>query len=102
MSATASSRTRLIISVVPDHQANAALEALIAAGFGVTRIASTGGFLHEGNTTLVAGVDEGQVEPALAALRAACGAGKPAESREGGKHSRATVFVIDVAQFEKL
>ena len=40
-----------------------------AQGFRVTRLASTGGFLRKGNTTLLAGVEETAVERALAIAR---------------------------------
>ncbi len=89
--------TQLIVAVVPGDLAGHALEALLGAGCRVTRIASTGGFLHAGSTTLLAGVEESRVEPALAALREACRAAAKPEER-----GKSIVFVLNVGQSDRL
>ena len=38
-------------------------------GFRATRLASTGGFRREGNTTIMMGVEDDDIEPVLAILR---------------------------------
>ena len=38
--------------------------ALVAQGFRVTRLASTGGFLRRGNTTLLVGLEETEIDRA--------------------------------------
>lgn len=53
---------RLVFAVVQDKDANRILETLVNKGFRATRLASSGSFLREGNTTLFVGVDEGQVD----------------------------------------
>ncbi len=55
---------KLIIFVTEDAYADAGIDALVAAGFRVTRLATTGGFLRRGNTTLLVGVEDSQVERA--------------------------------------
>jgi uncharacterized protein YaaQ len=90
--------TQLILAVVPDDLANAAGEALVAAGCGVTRISSTGGLLHAGSTTLLAGGADDQLEPVLEALRGAC----RQPSAPSDDHHRATVYVLGVARSERL
>lgn len=52
---------KLIIFVTDDAHAEAAVDALVTQGFRVTRLASTGGFLRRGNTTLLVGVEDAQV-----------------------------------------
>jgi uncharacterized protein YaaQ len=89
--------TKLIMAVVPDDLAGAALDAFLQAGCRVTRIASTGGFLHTGSTTLLAGVEAARLGPALAAVRSACQAAAKGEER-----GKITVFVLDVTQSERL
>ena len=61
---------KLIIFVTEDATADAAVDALVEQKFRVTRLATTGGFLRRGNTTLLVGVDDPQVEPAKALVKA--------------------------------
>ena len=63
---------RLVLAVVDDSDARPLVEALNRRGLRVTRMASTGGFLLEGNTTLLVGVEDDQVETVLQAIRATC------------------------------
>ncbi|HUP27529.1 MAG TPA: cyclic-di-AMP receptor [Chloroflexia bacterium] len=60
---------KLILAVVSNQSAEGITDALLAAGFRATRLASTGGFRREGNTTVMVGVDDDDVEPVLAILR---------------------------------
>ena len=93
------------------------MNALNDAGIGSTRVASTGGFLLQGNVILPIGVEDSQVPGALEISRANChersryltavpplaGPGEffmanPVEVQVGG----ATVFVVPVDSFEKI
>lgn len=62
---------KLVIAVVPDRSAGGAIRKLTQAQFSCTRLASTGGFLHQGNTTLVIGVPQARVKQVLDLLRSA-------------------------------
>lgn len=53
---------KLAVFVVDNAKADASVDALVAQGFRVTRLASTGGFLRRGNTTLLVGVEEYEVD----------------------------------------
>jgi uncharacterized protein YaaQ len=55
---------KLIVFVTEDGHADASVDALVEQGFRVTRLATTGGFLRRGNTTLLVGVEDSQVEQA--------------------------------------
>ncbi|PLS79804.1 MAG: hypothetical protein CYG59_11140 [Chloroflexi bacterium] len=55
---------KLAVFVVEHSKADASVDALVAQGFRVTRLASTGGFLRRGNTTLLVGIDEHEIERA--------------------------------------
>ena len=55
---------KLLIFVTDDAHADAAVDALVEQGFRVTRLASTGGFLRRGNTTLLVGVEDTQIDRA--------------------------------------
>ena len=90
------SETRLIIAILRDADGEDVLQALINANFRVTRIASTGGFLRRGNSTLLIGVEKERVETAVQLVRE-----HSAPAIDPGL-KRATVFVLKVDQFEQL
>ena len=87
---------KLLIAILNDVDAEEVLRALVEQGFRATRIASTGGFLRRGSTTLLIGLESDRVNSAMELIREAC--------REPGQtgQRRATVFVVDVARFEQL
>jgi uncharacterized protein YaaQ len=86
----------MMIVVLADEDADAALRALIEAEFRVTRLASTGGFFRRGNTTLMIGTDDERVDRALDVIRRTTQAPGLEEQR------RATVFVLNVANFRQI
>lgn len=107
---------KLVIAVIQDKDAHKLLEALMQAGYRSTKLASTGGFLREGNTTLLVGATDDKVDDVVTIIRRTCKAreqlvtplspmGGPADSYipypvevlVGG----ATVFVLNVERFEK-
>lgn len=87
---------KLIIAIIKDEDNDAVSRALTEKAFRVTLIASTGGFLRSGRSTLLIGVDDEQVESALEVIRTNCR--KPEERKE----KRATIFVLNVDQFTQL
>ena len=105
---------KLVLAVVDDSDSRPLVQALTRARIGVTRLASTGGFLLEGNTTLLVGVDEARLEEVLGIIRTTCrrrtrllpqpvgempsGAGLPIEVEVGG----AIVWVLTVERVERI
>ncbi len=87
---------KLIIAIIPDEENDRISNQLTANEFRVTCIASTGGFLRSGRSTLLIGTDESRVEQALEILRAECGQGKP------DREKRAVVMVVNVNDFKHL
>lgn len=87
---------KLIVAILNDHDTEAVLQVLMEKGFRATRIASTGGFLRRGNTTLLIGTEAERVAEAIDLIREACRAPEDPSQR------RATIFVLDVARFEQL
>ncbi|ANE44033.1 cyclic-di-AMP receptor [Deinococcus oregonensis] len=49
---------KLVLAVIQDADASALVRVLSENAFEVTKLASTGGFLREGNTTLMIGVTD--------------------------------------------
>jgi uncharacterized protein YaaQ len=62
---------KLLVFVTEDSVADATVDALVEHGFRVTRLATTGGFLRKGNTTLLVGVEDTAVERAIGIVRRA-------------------------------
>ena len=86
---------KLIITIIRDADDGTVINQLVAHGYRVTRVASTGGFLRRGNVTLLIGAEAGQVNEVLELLKQVC---SPAEA---GQH-RATVFVVDAQHYEQV
>ena len=108
---------KLIIAIVQDEDSQKFVGEMMKNHFSVTKLATTGGFLRIGNTTMMIGVDEERVEEALSIIERVCKSRKqvvtspspmagttgvyipyPVEVTVGG----ATVFVLDVEQFLKM
>ena len=91
-----SSEQRLIIAILREAESEEVLKALLDDDFRVTRIASTGGFMRRGNSTLLVGVEKERVEAAVQIIR-----DHSAPAIDPGL-KRATVFVLKVDQFEQI
>ncbi len=108
---------KLIIAIVQDEDASRLVSNLMNEGYSVTKLATTGGFLRSGNTTLLLGVDDSKFDGAMAVIEKVCKSRKqvatspspmagttglyapyPIEVMVGG----ATVFVLKVEQFTKI
>jgi uncharacterized protein YaaQ len=60
---------KLLIFVTESDLADPTVDSLVEQGFRVTRLASTGGFLRKGNTTLLVGIEESQIDRATDIVR---------------------------------
>ena len=108
---------KLIIAIVHDEDGYKVTDELNKNGFLVTRLATTGGFLRVGNTTLLIGTEPEKVDDVIRIIEKKCKARKqvatspiaangvtgvfmpyPVEVVVGG----ATIFVVDVDRFEKV
>ena len=83
---------KLIIAIVKDNDHEPVSRALTTSEFRATLIASTGGFLRRGSTTLLIGVEDERVEPALKVIRENC---TPDETGVKG----ATIFVVKIDDY---
>ena len=106
---------KLVIAIVQDEDAIDVLDSLTDKNFRVTKLATTGGFLKAGNTTLMVGVEEEKLDQALDVIKEVCKKRKetviaptPLSSNEGGYIQQcpmqitvggATIFVVDVDKF---
>lgn len=106
---------KLLISVINSDDTYALTDALVDQDYTATIISTVGGFLREGNTTLLIGVQDNQVVDVLEIIRANCRTRRkfvspvsaalnegsylamPIEVEVGG----AVVFVVSVERFVK-
>ena len=86
---------KLIIAIMRDSDTDTVSTALTSEGFGITSIASTGGFLRRGQTTAMIGVEDDQVEEALKIIRETCTPPTPEDVRH------TILFVMDVSHFDQ-
>lgn len=107
---------KLIIAIVNNDDAAKVAAALTNEGHFITKLSTTGGFLLSGNTTLLIGAQDNEVErikeivkqcshtrekevPTVSSLGRGLGA---ADVNVTAKVKGATVFVLNVESFEKL
>lgn len=108
---------KLVIAVVQDDDVDDLVEKLVKEKLRSTKLASTGGFLREGNTTLLIGVEKDRVDSVITIIKDICKSRKqtfttpipptgsagvfipyPIDVMVGG----ATIFVVDIDRFEKV
>lgn len=108
---------KLVMAIIHDEDAFQITDILNEQGYSVTKLATTGGFLRAGNTTLICGVDDDRVEEMVSIIEKQCRSRKqitpvsgahvssadsyvpyPVEVTVGG----ATIFVLNVEEFRKV
>lgn len=106
---------KLLFAFVQNEDVKVLTRALIKNGITVTRISSSGGFLSSGNSTLMIGVDESQLQETIDIIekyshkRGTAMAAQTVSSIQGIAAplpinvtiGGATVFVVDVENFHK-
>ncbi|RIV24362.1 hypothetical protein D2Q93_06955 [Alicyclobacillaceae bacterium I2511] len=107
---------KMVVAIVQDKDSPRLARNLVKAEIRATKLASTGGFLHAGNTTFLIGTQEARIQEVLDIIQTSCRSREqvvtpmspmgsqlesyvpyPVSVQVGG----ATVFVLDVAQFEQ-
>jgi len=108
---------KLLMAIMQDEDAYKVTDELAEAGFWVTKMASTGGFLRSGQTTLISGVEDSRVDELIAIIEKKCSPRKqltpanisqisagesfspyPVEVTVGG----ATIFLLNIEEFKKV
>lgn len=111
-----SNALKLAVCIVHNRDKNRITDELVKAGFKFTVIGSTGGFLREGNTTFLIGVDEADIPTLKAVIRENCQSREqllnvtPFDSNPTGAFMPSTVkvpvggavvFLLNVDEFER-
>ena len=60
---------KLFFGIVQEADADVLADSLVSSGFRFTRVATAGGFLREGNTTFIIGVNEDRIGDLLGVVR---------------------------------
>ena len=87
---------KMIITILSDEDSEPVSQALIKNGYRVTRIASTGGFLRRGSSTLMIGLEKEKVEPAIEVIR------NNVTPSIDPNIKRATLFVLNVEDYTQI
>ena len=105
---------KLITAIVSKKDSEEVCHALAEGGFYFTKMATSGGFLSSGNTTLLIGTEADKVDDAVKIIRANCSKRVEAVTNTMQLASRsitnlsevvvggATVYVTEVEKFEKM
>lgn len=109
---------KMITAIVQNDDVNKLISTLRENGFSCTKLASTGGFLSSGNTTILSGVDDDKVDAEIEIIRKICKTKKkitaampPSSCCTVGGYlphtievtvGGAVVFVTPVDRFEKI
>lgn len=108
---------KLILAIVHQRDRQKACDELLQAGHQFTVVASTGGFLRDGNATLLLGAEDDRVDEILGILGACCSTREqfvnqppPDAMAAGGmllnpvkvKVGGAIMFVLDVERVERV
>ena len=104
---------KLVLAIVNKDDGDEVITALSDSGYSVTKLASTGGFLRSGNSTILVGTEDENVENVCGIIKEKSHArteliahtsffpnmlsSMPVEVPVGG----ATIFVLDVDRWEK-
>ncbi len=106
---------KLVMAIMSKNDSSVVMDALTEENFQVTKMASTGGFLKSGNTTLLIGVEDNKTNKVIDIISRYSSkrtqlaidtspmylgslSNTPAEVTTGG----AIIFVLDVDRFEKV
>lgn len=106
---------KMITAIINKEETRGVCAALVRAGFSVTRMSTTGGFLMAGNTTFISGVEDEKVDevigiiakhsrrrtqvvPSTSTMDVGMYSSFPVEVTVGGS----TIFVLNVDRFEKV
>ena len=91
-----SNEMKLMIIILHDTDSEPLLKDLLDDGFQITRIASTGGFMRRGSSTLLLGVEANRVERARQVVHEHCSPSVDPIMK------KVTIFVLKMDRFEKL
>jgi uncharacterized protein YaaQ len=99
---------KLIIAIVQDQDASGLIKTLVKNNIRATKLSTSGSFLKAGNTTFLIGVKDRDVDDVLEIIKVSSHRSQQlAQAADLGEGQvkvdvgGATIFVLDVEQFER-
>jgi len=106
---------KMVLAIIDKDDSSGVISNLSKEGFSITKLSTTGGFLRAGNVTILVGVEDEKTQDVIAIIKehsksrsqqiptiigneASYLSPMPVEVLVGG----ATIFVLNVEQFEKV
>ncbi len=88
---------KLMVCICQNKYVNEVVQELGNKGYRTTKLASYGGFLKKGNTTLLVGINNEQKEDVISSIEEACNNedAKKSSIKKDPKQNRVTLFVVD-------
>ncbi|MBU5437059.1 cyclic-di-AMP receptor [Tissierella sp. MSJ-40] len=93
---------KLIIAIVQDEQTPKVVKSLMSNKYRTTKLSSTGGFLKSGNTTLLIGVENEEVNDVIDLIKEECTSKKIKNGNKEVTVGGANIFVMDIDQYKKI
>ncbi len=93
---------KLIIAIIQDDYVNKVIRILMDNKIRTTRLSSTGGFLKSGNTTLLIGTEEKEIDRIVDLISSQTKSKKVKDGKEEVLVGGANLFVIDIHDYIKL
>jgi uncharacterized protein YaaQ len=93
---------KLIIAIVNDEFSNKVIRVLMKNKVRITKLSSTGGFLKAGNTTLLIGAEDENIEKVVGMIKNECKSTKVKEGDQELTVSGANLFIMDIDQYLKI
>ncbi|NLY09501.1 MAG: hypothetical protein GXZ11_06345 [Tissierellia bacterium] len=89
---------KMILAIIQDSHVNVLAKALMDRDIRITRLASTGGFFKSGNSTLLIGVEDEQVEMVKNIVEAV----STKERLEEENVHAVNMFILNVDSYERI
>ena len=93
---------KLIIAIIQDDYVNKVIRILMDNKIRTTRLSSTGGFLKSGNTTLLIGTEEKEIDRIVDLISSQTKSKKVKDGKEEVLVGGANLFVVDIHDHIKL
>lgn len=89
---------KMILAIIQDPFVNDLIKNLMDEDVRITRLASTGGFFKSGNSTLIMGVEDHEVEDVVSTIRAVI---TKKRLTHDDVHA-VNMFILDVDEFKRI
>ncbi len=92
----------MVTTVIQEEDSEPLVGSLLEAGFHATKVASSGGFLHRGNVTLLVGVEDQDLDLLIDLVRKNCHARTIKSGDDQIPVGGAVIFVQEISQYHRV